>query len=208
MNKTILLSALSLAIALPAQAQEDTAPSSVKTEGFYVGLDLGISNQVNLGISNQVNDTALTTGYGLFAGYEFDLADNFTTAVEVDYFNWGEPQEFSYLLSSLTGINIDTTFSGYTISAKPRYYLTNNIFVGGSIGYSSNSFNADVSGYETLELANSSGLIFGAEAGYQHNNGFLARAGYKATSTDFSGSGLESIAVDLSSFYVGIGYKF
>lgn len=196
MNKTILLSALSLAIALPAQAQEDNAPTSVKTEGFYAGLDLGISNQFN--------DIALSTGYGLFAGYEFDLADSFTTAIEVDYFNWGELEEVSHYFSSLTGIDIDATFSGYTISAKPRYYLTNNIFVGGSIGYSSNSFDIDASGYKSSELGNGSGLIFGAEAGYQHSNGVNIRAGYKATSADFGGTK----SVDLNSFYAGIGYKF
>ncbi len=197
MKKTILFSALSLAIALPAQAQEDNAPTSVKAEGYYAGVDLGISNQLN--------DIALTTGYGLFAGYEFELDDKITTAIEVDYYNWGEFDSVeATILSIWNYTDVDTSLSSFSISAKPRYYITDNFFVGGAVGFGSYSFNATATGYESLELDNGSGMIFGVEAGYQHSNGLNLRAGYKASSVDFD----KNDTLDLNSFYAGIGYKF
>ncbi|UAB70141.1 outer membrane beta-barrel protein [Vibrio sp. SCSIO 43132] len=197
MKKTILLSALSLAIALPAQAHEEKAPTSVKTEGFYAGLDLGISNQVN--------DIALTTGYGLFAGYEFKLADKITTAIEVDYYNWGEFDSVEAAILSIRNYtDVDTSLSSYAISAKPRYYVTDSFFVGGVVGFGSYSFDATATGYESLELDNGSGMVFGVETGYQHSNGFNLRAGYKTSSVDFD----KKDTADLNSFYAGIGYKF
>lgn len=196
-KKTILLSALSLAIALPAQAHEEKAPTSVKTEGFYAGLDLGISNQVN--------DIALTTGYGLFAGYEFKLADKITTAIEVDYYNWGEFDSVEAAILSIRNYtDVDTSLSSYAISAKPRYYVTDSFFVGGVVGFGSYSFDATATGYESLELDNGSGMVFGVETGYQHSNGFNLRAGYKTSSVDFD----KKDTADLNSFYAGIGYKF
>ncbi|WP_200766522.1 outer membrane beta-barrel protein [Vibrio nigripulchritudo] len=197
MKKTTLLSALSLVIALPAQASEEKAPTSVKTEGFYAGLDLGISNQVN--------DIALTTGYGLFAGYEFKLADKITTAIEVDYYNWGEFDSVEAAILSIRNYtDVDTSLSSYAISAKPRYYVTDSFFVGGVVGFGSYSFDATATGYESLELDNGSGMVFGVETGYQHSNGFNLRAGYKTSSVDFD----KKDTADLNSFYAGIGYKF
>ncbi|BCL68271.1 hypothetical protein TUMSATVNIG1_02080 [Vibrio nigripulchritudo] len=196
-KKTTLLSALSLVIALPAQASEEKAPTSVKTEGFYAGLDLGISNQVN--------DIALTTGYGLFAGYEFKLADKITTAIEVDYYNWGEFDSVEAAILSIRNYtDVDTSLSSYAISAKPRYYVTDSFFVGGVVGFGSYSFDATATGYESLELDNGSGMVFGVETGYQHSNGFNLRAGYKTSSVDFD----KKDTADLNSFYAGIGYKF
>ncbi|MBD1557435.1 porin family protein [Vibrio sp. S9_S30] len=199
MNKTILLSALSLAIALPAQAQEDNAPTSVKTEGFYAGVDLGFSNSG----SSEKASFDLDIGAGIFAGYEFSVQDNLTAAIEVDYYNWGNIKEVEQYESGL-----EAYFSGYSINVKPKYYVNENFYVAGSLGLGSYSYEVDYKKISLGEVADGTGFVYGLEAGYQHNNGFLARAGYKATSTDFSGSRLESTTIDLSSFYAGIGYKF
>ncbi|WP_162179400.1 outer membrane beta-barrel protein [Vibrio nigripulchritudo] len=199
MKKTILLSALSLAIALPAQAHEEKAPTSVKTEGFYAGLDLGLSNSG----SSKYKSFDLDIGSGFFAGYEFNVQNNFTAAIEVDYYNWGNVKEVEKIIGGL-----EAYFAGYSINAKPKYYVNKNFYVGGTLGLGSYSYEVDYLKTNIGEVADGTGFIYGIETGYQHTNGFIARVGYKATSTDFSGSDLPSTTIDLNSFYAGIGYKF
>ncbi|MDP2575468.1 porin family protein [Vibrio penaeicida] len=200
MNKTILLSALSLAIALPAQAQEDKAPTSVKTEGFYAGLDLGLSGESSASgksiSSDNPYNSDLDIASGFHLGYEFKANDKINVAAELEFYNWGNYKTFS---DSAAEAYITST----ALNVKPKYYVNDNIYIGGTLGYGSYTLNLDLVNSFAIKTSSENGFIYGLEGGYQHHNGVLARAGYKKTSIEDGG-----ITLDLSSFYVGIGYKF
>ncbi len=196
MGKTILLSLLSLAISFPTHAQKSNVPTSEKNEGFYAGVDLGFSNKLE--------NIYLETGFGIFAGYEFDLSNNFKASIETDLYGWGEWKEFSNDLSVIEDKDITASFTGYSLSVKPKYHLTDTVSLGVSFGFNSVSLIIDSKGDSAKDLQSSSVFIWGVEAGYQFDNDWSIRAGYKTSSVDFG----EAHPVDLNSFYTGLGYKF
>ncbi|WP_167404770.1 porin family protein [Vibrio penaeicida] len=200
MNKTILLSALSLAIALPAQAQEDKAPTSVKTEGFYIGLDLGFSGKSSAKGDSVSSDDLLNSDLdiasGFNLGYEFNANDKINVAAELEYYNWGN-------YKTVSNYAAEAYFTSTALNFKPKYYVSDNIYMGATLGYGSYTLNLDLNSKIAVKSSSENGFVYGIEGGYQHHNGVTARVGYKSTSAEFN-----NITIDLNSLYAGIGYKF
>ncbi len=190
MKKTILFSALFLAIALPAQAQE----------GYYAGWDLGLSGDASISgdsvSSSHPFNSDLDIASGFNFGYELKASDKINVAYEAEIYIWGNYKTFS---DSANEVYVSST----AFNVKPKYYINDNIYIGGTLGYGSYTLNIDRTNNVNIKTIEENGFIYGLEGGYQHHNGVLARAGYKKTSFGEGG-----ITLDLSSFYVGIGYKF
>ncbi|CCN73532.1 exported hypothetical protein [Vibrio nigripulchritudo SFn118] len=199
-KKTILLSALSLAIALPAQAHEEKAPTSVKTEGFYLGLDLGFSGKSSAKgdsiSSDDLLNSDLDIASGLNLGYEFKATDAVSVAAELEFYNWGN-------YKTVANNAAEAYFTSTALNFKPKYYVSDNIYVGATLGYGSYTLNLDISSRFAVKSSSENGFVYGIEGGYQHHNGVMARVGYKSTSVEFN-----SVTIDLNSLYVGLGYKF
>ncbi|CCO59296.1 putative OMPA-like protein [Vibrio nigripulchritudo] len=191
---------MSLALPIQSFAQEKNQPKS--HEGLYLGSTVGFTGSSSVSENdssvNELLDSDLELSTGLYAGYEFNILENFNVAAEFDLYFWGNYEDVSRLPAEAHVLST-------TLNIKPKYYFTENLFVGGSLGYGQHKFTYDNysifadTGFSFKE----NGLTYGIEAGYQHTKGVMVSLGYRAANFKY-----QNATFNLASTYIGLGYKF
>ncbi|MBD1557433.1 porin family protein [Vibrio sp. S9_S30] len=198
MKDTLLVSTIAISLTLPIQsfAQEKSH------EGLYLGSTIGFAGSSSVSGNNSREDELLNSeldlSTGLFAGYEFNILENFNVAAEFDLYFWGNYEDISRLSAEAHVLST-------TLNIKPKYYFTENLFIGGSLGYGQHKFTYDDYSIfsDTSFSFKENGLTYGIEAGYQHTKGIMVYLGYRAANFKY-----QNKAFNLASTYIGLGYKF
>ncbi|WP_036828685.1 porin family protein, partial [Photobacterium sanctipauli] len=161
MKKTIFALTIASILAAPAMAKD----------GFYIGADIA---------SNSLDGDSFDTGFGLVAGYDFQVAPQIVIGVEGEYRSFGKDK------TSIPGLFEDELKAySFGINVKPKYYFNENFYAGVQLGL--HSVKEEEKGKlwdgETYKFSDSdTGLSYGLEAGYDFNRNVAIKGGYKAIS--------------------------
>ncbi|MGF1860147.1 porin family protein [Photobacterium profundum] len=185
MKKTIF--ALTIASLLSAQAL-------ASKDGFYVGADIA---------SSSLDGDSFDSGFGLTAGYDFQVAPQIVIGVEAELRNLGKDKVSEEFLGDNYAAELKARSFG--INVKPKYYFNDNFYAGVQLGL--HNFRNELKLTKNVESKtfkdNDTSLSYGLEAGYDFNQNVAIKAGYKAANTK-----IEGFDADYGTFYIGANYKF
>lgn len=170
-----------------AQASEQQDSSPAPKQGWYIGLD-AVKSEVDVEGTKEKPDASA----GLNIGYDFQLMPQFFAGLELEVINYGSKKLRNQQMRGSRGepvnASVDQSITAININLRPKYYVTDGLYVGGLIGIGSAEYKQEASapGYESLEL-------------YEDESS----AGVRQPSADFTKGEHE-----VTSLYVGLGYKF
>ena len=166
----------------------------VSENNFYVGLGVAAVSardaDENANFFDGSEDQDRLGNIDLLAGYEFHRH----FAVEARY------------TTSFTHDDV-TEMDGWSIFAKPKYPVSENVTIYGLLGYGNVQLDGtNDSGIEMDE----SGFQWGLGLSYMFNESFDFFADYKFLANEFDGFGYKKVPTEVSvdTFTVGVIYKF
>lgn len=199
----MLVLATSVGISTQASAEEDQVKSR---EGWYGDLT-GVKSNADNGLL----DADLDASFGISLGYDFEVANNFVTGIEIEYIDYGSRDIGDATARTNSGnvvsVDIEEGFTAINVNIRPKYYVVDGFFLGGLVGFGSIEYSQELAktGYQsyTLNDESDSAINYGLEAGYEFDSGWSIRAGARMTSME-----LNNRDVDITTKYIGLGYKF
>ncbi|MDF2153434.1 outer membrane beta-barrel protein [Vibrio sp. CAU 1672] len=198
MKKMLPILAVAMGTAFSAHAAEPA--------GWYLGLD-GVKSEVDGGSQSFDFDM----GFAVNLGYDFQVSSQFVTGVEIEYIDYGSQKIGSGKAFNknweIISVDVEEGITAFNLNIRPKYYVYNNFYVGGILGFGSIEYSQEAtkSGYESLELMSESdsAMNLGLELGYQFDSGWLVRGGVRTTSPEFFNH-----EFDVTTTFLGLGYKF
>jgi opacity protein-like surface antigen len=173
--------------------------------GPYVGGQVGLFNKVEIEVKGiSLNEDVDGVPFALFTGYEMTLVDNVGLGFELEYKNLSDAK----FQNRLPKLKLEG--QGVSFNLKPKFYIKDlPIYVGlvGGIG----QYRTKATDIGTSNGASDSstdlGWQYGADFGYQAENGFAFTVGYRAVKIDFSDDGGD-LTSTTSGLNAGIYYRF
>ncbi|WP_044624110.1 porin family protein [Photobacterium gaetbulicola] len=165
-----------------------SAPAMASKEGFYIGADIS---------ANDIESTSFGMGFGLVAGYDFQVAPQVVIGVEGEYRHFGEDSG-----SYIEGFGWKDKAYSYGFNVKPRYFFNDKFYAGVALGLHNTTLDAKDDFFGSIKESNTN-LAYGIEAGYEINRNVVIKGGYKAYQAELIG-----VTFDADTFYIGANYKF
>lgn len=175
-------------------AQESEISPTEHPSGWYVGVYKTFHNSTKFTLDSDSATENAGPQFGASVGYDFALTPKFILGAEVEYRELG-----SQVYSQLIKVRTD----GFTFNLVPKYYLTDNWFVGALIGYGHYTVDVKVPLLAIEEKVSDNSYQFGAETGWRWNNGISAVLGYRYIPFSKDGTGF-----DFTSVTAGLRYQF
>ena len=192
------------------------ATAQAKDNSVYIGLNYQNGKLKNSwshteadqdgAVEAKVSPSDRTSGFSVNFGKSFAIHQNFSVAVEAEYLRF-RGMDVSWEIKDPV-IKFETydegtgsvNVSGYTLSAKPKYYFGDSGFsLGPILGIGLYERNDD----EEI------GFNYGLEIAYIISDKLSMNSGYKVHNADFDmPDGLSDYDMKMDSFYAGLQYRF
>lgn len=189
-----ILNTLAAATALTATLSHGVqAQDALAWQGFHAGLQV---SSVDPDITGSSIDADRAGGYGLFAGYDHALGDNWVVGGELSYGRSGD-----HTVSPAVGIALENAI---TLSARAGYAF------GGTLVYGRLGFQQmDVTPTTGAIDWTAEGAVFGLGVEQMLSENISARLEYTRSDLDLSGTGVPAgVGLSNDSVSLGIAYRF